>query len=548
LWLLCGGAWYPPPVDRVDGELLTPAMLRRDVVAGLDAARASRDLREELDVLATLRGQPPGEALVWSLDRVIFALAELEWPDLALLVYREQLAAYRAMEAAEPGAYTDALGRTLSGLRDTLVELRRYEEALPVAREEMRVWSELADTLSVSAARYWLTVALGELGRSGEALESAAEAVTELEARVAGGAGGPVRYYLAKARSEYARRLAHAGRFEDAVEVAALVAAEVAAEVAEEVADVWDRPDPVRRVEALQALARALARVGRYDDARATFDEALRLMRQPAADGAFGPAELAIVYGNHSRFLSDLGLIPAAVAASEQAVAAARANIAECREGRDRLESDFAEPDLRAARLRLCEILSDMGGHLEELGRMEEARAAYTEAVTIARENREADPAESEPRLAIVLNNIAVHLDLTGDHEAARDTADEAVALYAGLVAADPEAYAPWQALARHTRGVILSNLGRHDEALAESAEVVATYRRLHGTDPYGVAADLAAALVDHARIRSRRGERAEAVAAAEEAVRLIAPLAERDPGRHAAGHARALAVAAEVR
>jgi tetratricopeptide (TPR) repeat protein len=438
------------------------------------------------------------------------------------------------MEATEPGAYTDALGRTLSGLRDTLVDLKRYEEALAVAREEMRVWSELADVSSASTARYWLTLILAGLGRSDEALESAAAAVTELEEEVAGGASDPIRYDLAHARSEYARRLAHVGRFEEAVDVTA------------EVADFWDRRDAVHHVEALQALARALARVGRYGEARATFDQALRVLRQDVSDGAFGSAELVIVSGNHGRFLSDLGLIPEAVAAFERAVVASREDLAQWRDGRDRRDSE--EADIGAAKLRLCEILSDMGGCLEELGRMDEALAAYAEAVAIARENREAGPEESEPRLAIVLNNIAFHLDLTGDHDAALDTADEAVALYVGLVAADPEEYAPWQALARHTRSVVLSNLGRHDEALAESAEVVAVYRRLHGADPYGVAADLASALVDHARIRSRRGERAEAVAAAEEAVRLAAPLAERDPGQHATGHTRALAVAEEVR
>src|SRR2546421_3842898 len=116
------------PVDTADGTadgLLTAAMV---------PTRAS-NLRANLAAVEELRGLPPAEwpsadAMVEALGWTIIALEELERPDLARLAYREQLAACRELAAAQPGQYAGALASAPTGLRDTLVELRRYEEAL----------------------------------------------------------------------------------------------------------------------------------------------------------------------------------------------------------------------------------------------------------------------------------------------------------------------------------------------------------------------------------------------------------------------------------
>jgi tetratricopeptide (TPR) repeat protein len=526
-----------------DSARLTLAMIPAETGPGLADWKALQRLREAVALADKLRRWRRWNALVRALERAIDALSELDRPDFARLVYREQLAVYHAIGSAPTGG----LGRTLSGLRAALVELARWAEALPVAREELHVWSSLADRDRANTARYWLTRVLAGAGRGEAALESAAAAVAELEEQIAGGATGPIRYDLAHARSEYAARLAHVGRYAEAVPVAA------------EVADFWRREGAVQRVTALQDLAGALGRVGRYDEARAAFDQALRVARRRE----FGISSLAIVRGNQGRFLSGIGLVAEAVAAYETAVAGSREDLAGRRDQERRLEEEFAEePDewldhrerahrdylrdqarteIRAAALRLCDLLINLEACLDRLGRAGEAATAGTEAVALAREHG------SDHRLALALNNTAVRLDGTGDHDAALTAAGEAVALYAELAAADPQEHTRRHALARHTRCVIVSHLGRHDDALAECSDVVATYRDLHRTDPYGMAADLAAALTDLARIRSRRGEPAAATEAIAEAVRLLAPLAARDPGRHAPALAVAEVVRAEI-
>jgi tetratricopeptide (TPR) repeat protein len=504
--------------DRVTRE-----MFNRDAPPRRDAAHALRVLRNQMETVEDLRDRPPREwpteeGPIDALEYVGAALTELEWHDLARLAYLEKVALCRELASEQ-------LGSTLESLRDTLMELGRYEEALPIVDEEREAWLGLVDTdeyaqESADTAQYWRTEILVKLGRFEDAVESAANAVSELRDQVARGAVDRG-FALAYAVQQLADNLVRAGRVEEALPITAEVMAFWRAH-----AD--GPPGSAYYIDAMQALGQRQGRAGWYEEARATLDEAVRVVREGVGTGRYSQDELAVVLNNHGKYLSGIGRYREAVVAGAEAVDQARAYVEETRADQD---------DIRTAELYLCDALIDLGADLDEVGRVDEAVAAYIEAVAIARGHLDADPEESGWRLALALNNLSVARDLEGDHAGAVEAAQEAVAVH--LRMADD---ARGLALARHTLSVALSNQDRHDEALAASTEAVASYRGHH--EP----ADLAAALVDHGLIRSRRGEHDEALAATTEAVELLGPLAERDPGGNAGEHARALTAFAEVR
>ncbi|MEU0565209.1 hypothetical protein ABZ297_07445 [Nonomuraea sp. NPDC005983] len=223
-------------MNELDAELVQPVMLERPV----DPARFGGVVRpdktvrwatDELEQVMQMRGRSPDTwptptALPESLDQLAKWLTELGWDDLTCLARREELAVYRALSAVQPGLFADRIVHTLVALRRCLMECKRHEEALGVVEELLRL-SETNRSAQAEApdARYWRTLLLARLGRDQEAVESAAEAVTEIRGRLQHAGATSASFELIHALTAYADRLDKVGRVAEAAEVSAEVMA-----------------------------------------------------------------------------------------------------------------------------------------------------------------------------------------------------------------------------------------------------------------------------------------------------------------------------------
>ncbi|SEH03974.1 Tetratricopeptide repeat-containing protein [Nonomuraea solani] len=556
--------------------------------------------------IEALRGQPreawPSPcALTEPLRSLGAELDHPGWYELARLVHLEAIDVYRADGAEVAGDFLDDYRRTLHSLGGVLVELRRYEEVLPIKQEEQEVSLRLAvvDASALDEANDARTTSvriLARLGRHDEAADSAAEAVREIRRQPDGKPGRPKGYTLAYALALYADCLTGVGRFDEAIGAAA-----EAENIWRRYNDADDEPDWLvtsRLDEALGRLGGAFAQAGRYEEAYAAFAERVETARRSidGDDDFSGLRTLAVTLNNVAIALGRSGRRREGLAAAEEAVRldrvlAARAldrqNRFECLfpdveasldaddqpVGRelfddgglsevndlfddDELDEEFIEniefddeirdehlgdfrEKVREAELSLCAGLYNLGSDLHDLNRVEEALAAGFEAVEIARRHEDA-----APRLALALNNTSCVLADLNRQEEAAEAAREAVTLLTTLAAADPEEHEPTLALALHTLGVSAPD---REEALSASLRCLAIYRRLYRLDPHRLAGDLAHALTDHGVLRSRRGEHAEALAAAAESVAMYRRPAARHPARYGGGHASALLNLAEI-
>ncbi|MFI7226524.1 tetratricopeptide repeat protein [Nonomuraea angiospora] len=597
--------------DRIDIETLlqhpgspNSRDLRRYVSPDGPDLRYARVLMGQIEAL---RGQPRETwPSPYALTEPLRHLgAELEYPgwyELARLVYLEAIDVYRAAGTEAPADdFLDDYRRTLGSLGSVLVELKRYEEVLPIKQEEQAVSLRLTavDASALDLADDARTTSIGilaRLGRHDEALDSAAEAVREIRQQPDNRPGRPKGRTLAYALARYAGCVTSVGRFDEAVD-----AATEAENIWRRYDDAGDEPDwlVTRRLdEALGQLGGALAQVGRYEEAYAAFVERVERGRRSidGDDDFAGSRNLAITLNGAAIALRRLGRYREALAAAEEAVRLDRALAAraldrqhrferlfpaweEVLDGGDQpmgkelfedgglsevhdlfddeeLDEDFIEEiefdeesrdnhaaDFRAkvreAELGVCVSLYNLGVYLHDLNRVEEALAADSEAVEIARRHQDA-----APQLALALNNTSCVLADLNRQEEAVEAAREAVTLLTTLATADPEAHEPALALALHTLSVSAPDL---EEALSASLRCLAIYRRLYRLDPHRRAGDLAHAMTDHGLVRSRRGEHAEALAAAAESVETYRRLAARHPARYSGGHASALLNLAEV-
>jgi eukaryotic-like serine/threonine-protein kinase len=147
-----------------------------------------------------------------------------------------------------------------------------------------------------------------------------------------------------------------------------------------------------------------------------------------------------------------------------------------------KLEESLASFEQAARTLRLAgddlgaiSALDGSGLPLEELGRFDEAIAAYTEAM----EQRRRRLGEDHPDLATSYNNLVSALMRVGRLEEALSHAEQALAIREqalGPEAADTAA-------SRNNLGQVLALLGRHDEALGHYERALATLERIHGPE-----------------------------------------------------------------
>ncbi|MDX8147758.1 hypothetical protein SK854_37000 [Lentzea sp. BCCO 10_0061] len=473
-------------------------------------------------VVEELRSKPredwPGpDALTEALVELAEWFEECGWDDFALRTHHEVLEFRREAGDAEK------LRRVLTLMRDNLMRQERYEEALEVTQEELPLALRLAvpghsSTGIANTARYWVTNLLGRLGRHAEAAENARAAVAELDGqelvphRLPG-------YDLAHAWLEYAHRLATIGDYEQAAELTSLSAA------------FWRHRGPGRNINghnAFEELGLLQVRLGRFEEARVSADEAVAVLREHAEDEGDWQSldDLAGGLHNHANRLLDLGLFAEALEAAQESA--------------DRYREMLAATERHAmvmrAELRLSVALVSLGSRLHDAGRLDESLTASDEAISLATKHE--DRELGRQTLARAWNNRASLLITRRSYAEAAEAAAKGIELYQ---------MADGKAMARNTFALASAQAGELGVALEASLWSVAHYREQHAGDPYEYSDLLADALCDHALIRVLRSEHAEAEAAISESLAMYEELAAHNPGRHRRELDRARSVAARI-
>ncbi|MBE1565996.1 tetratricopeptide repeat protein [Nonomuraea africana] len=389
-------------MNELDAAVVQPAMLERpvDPVRYGGVVRPDKTVRwatDELERIRQMRGRSPDTwptptALPESLDQLAKWLTELGWDDLSCLARREELAVYRTLSAVQAGLFADRIVHALAALRGSLMECKRYEETLEVVEELLRL-SETNRSAQAEApgARYWRTLLLARLGRDQEAVESAAEAVTEIRGRLRRAGATSASFELIHALTAYADRLDKVGRVAEAAEVSAEV-----------MAAWWQQADST--VEFLQTLDRCserLVRSGQTERAQACIVEAMGKMRRRKRD-----TYQARAWHTLGVRLLALGAPEAALTAGQEAVQLyrdrARAHQERHREleaeddwdddhryseayllKRRREELKSSRKEVRGAEQDLHDALLTLSACLQQLDRIDEAAAAGAEAATL---------------------------------------------------------------------------------------------------------------------------------------------------------------------
>jgi tetratricopeptide (TPR) repeat protein len=174
-------------------------------------------------------------------------------------------------------------------------------------------------------------------------------------------------------------------------------------------------PAPERLASAVGHLAVTLDRVGRYQEALATHEEAGRLWRPlAAANPAVHTANLATAVGNLAVTLDRVGRYQEALATHEEAV---------------RLWRPLAAANPAVHTANLATAVDNLATGLGRVGRHQEALAADEEAVRLWRPLAAANPAVHTAHLATAVDNLAVALGRVGRHQKAQAAREEALRL-----------------------------------------------------------------------------------------------------------------------
>jgi CHAT domain-containing protein len=122
--------------------------------------------------------------------------------------------------------------------------------------------------------------------------------------------------------------------------------------------------------------------------------------------------------------------------------------------------------------------LTNLGVALSDLRRLEEAVAAYEEALGIHRQLAAAQPAVYAPDLATTLTNLGNALQELRRYEAALAAYEEALAIRRRLAQQQPQVYEPDVAMTLNNLGNALYQLRRLEEAVAAYEEALGIYNR----------------------------------------------------------------------
>ena len=240
-----------------------------------------------------------------------------------------------------------------------------------------------------------------------------------------------------------------------------------------------------------------------------TEDNIDRLAQSPAATSTHHAHstylnELARLKNNLGNRLSDLGQIEDALAANSEAVDIRRSLVA-------------LEPEVYQSELAMS--LNNLGNRLSESGQRKDALAVTAEAVTLYRSLVVTWPDNFRSELAASLNNMVPKLIDLGRIDDALAAISEAVELYRSLAADRTHVFRSDLAMSLNNLGGVHSELGNHEGALAASAEAAEHYRCLAAARPDAYRPDLAMSLNNLGGRLRALGRHDDALAATAEAV-----------------------------
>jgi tetratricopeptide (TPR) repeat protein len=211
----------------------------------------------------------------------------------------------------------------------------------------------------------------------------------------------------------------------------------------------------------------------------------------------------------------DLGNREAALKASEEASAHSRKLVAE--------KHDTVFLSI------LAMSLNNVGNHLTDLGRWDEALVASRESVAIRRELAVANRDTFLPELAMSLNNLGLRFYHLGRHDEALPVSEEATRFQRELVARSRDDFLPVLAKSLTNLGVLYSRLGRRDEALRATEEALELHQELANGNRDAFLPLLANSLSNLGNRLSDLGRPEDALLAAMDAAALYRELASRN-------------------
>ena len=187
-------------------------------------------------------------------------------------------------------------------------------------------------------------------------------------------------------------------------------------------------------------------------------------------------------------------------------------------------------PRTASGRSLLAAVLNDYAVGLTDLGRVDEALAAFNETVQTYRELAADRPDAFHPNLAMSLNNLSNQLSEQGQHQEALANVREATQIFRELAADRPDALRPDLASSLNNLSNRLSEQGQHQDALANVREATQIYRELAAERPDTFRPDLASSLHNLSNQLSEQGQHQEALANIREAVSIRRELAAERP------------------
>ena len=161
-----------------------------------------------------------------------------------------------------------------------------------------------------------------------------------------------------------------------------------------------------------------------------------------------------------------------------------------------------AEQDRR----RLPAVLGDLGDHLRDVCRFEDALKAAEKAEGLWRDSAAKQPEAYAANWATSLNNLGNHLGDIGRFEDALKAAEKAEGLRRDLAAKQPEAYTTNWATSLVNLSGSLRDVGRFEDALKAAEKAEGLRRTANSPRPTRQLDDLAQQLGDHRRDRPLRG------------------------------------------
>ena len=253
---------------------------------------------------------------------------------------------------------------------------------------------------------------------------------------------------------------------------------------------------------ALLTVGRLFHEIGRWEEALAPTEEAVRVFRRLG----FLP-QLGTSVNNTAKMLSYLGRPEEALAQAEEAV---------------RIRRRLAEEHPDAFLPALAMSVNNLASRLSDLGRQEEALAQAEESVRIYRQLAEGHRNAFVPDLAMSVNNLAKMLSDLGRREEALVQAEESVRIRRQLAGERPDAFLPDLARSLAVRGSVLAE-DQPDLAMYSFSEAIRLLTPIFSRYPQALARLMREIREDYVKAAEASGVEPDAT--------LLAPITAAKPG-----------------